>query len=67
MPAKNEFYEAVLWLSAITHVNNALLVCRKNENVLSCGSMVYEPWLHLGVQVHQQVKVSLGTTSNVPH
>lgn len=37
MPAKNELYEAMLWLSGITHVSNGLLVCRKNENVLSYG------------------------------
>lgn len=61
------FYEAMLWLGGITYVSNGLLMCRKNENVLSYGSMVYESWLLLEVHVHQQVKVSLWTTSNMSH
>lgn len=66
MPTKNELYEAVLWLSGITHVSNGWLMCRKSENALSYGLVVYGFWLLLGVHGHQQVKVSLCTTSNMP-
>lgn len=48
MPAKNELYGATLWLGGITHVSNGSLMCRKNENSLSYGSMAYESWLLLG-------------------